>query len=482
MNDRSPINPAIFRAYDIRGVVEQDLDDATLWTIGRAVGTWFVRHDAHELVVGRDERLSSPAFQMALIEGLRASGIDVVDIGAVPTPVMYFAVEHCGADGGLVVTASHNPPEYNGVKLRRAEPRYGSVSVWGPDIQEIEQLARSGDVADGSGTLRTRDVSDAYVASVAALLRLPDECCAEGSRPRVVLDGGNGVAGPIAQRTLTAVGAEVIPLYLEPDGRFPNHHPDPLKTDNLRDLSRLVRESGADMGLALDGDGDRLGVVDASGRVVWADRYLIVLAHYLLAQSPGRAVVFDIKCSSVLADAIASFGGKPERWKTGYASIAARMRETDAVLGGELSGHTFATYPRHAYDDGTFAGAHLLRALCQMGQQQGRSGMLPLAEALAPYPMLPSLKDERLRFTDTTKFQVVEHVRQHFAGQYPLLTVDGVHVDFGDGWGVVRASNTEPVITTGFEAVSEERLHAIYECIMGVVNAFRTRMPDEMGQ
>jgi phosphomannomutase len=300
---------------------------------------------------------------------------------------------------------------------------------------------------------------------VARLLRLTE-------RPRVVLDGGNGVAGPLALRAFEAVGAEVIPLYIEPDGTFPNHHPDPLKAENMRDLIAAVREHEATLGIALDGDGDRLGVVDGTGEMIWADRYLIVLAHDMLARRKG-AVVFDVKCSTVLIDAIRAAGGTPVMWKTGYPNMSAKMRETDAVLGGELSGHTMLPYPGHYFDDGAFAGLHLLASLERLSAGEP----LTLAAALAPYPVLPALPEQRIPFSDTAKFAVVEAVREHFAPHYPVIDVDGVRVDFGDGWGVIRTSNTEPAITTRFEATSEARLHAIRDMMLDVVEDVRASQP-----
>lgn len=463
------INPAIFRAYDIRGLVGSDLTEETLVILGKASGTYFRAMGAQTMVVGCDARLSSPGFQVCFIEGLRATGINVIDIGSVPTPVMYFALEHVQADGGAVISASHNPPEYNGVKLRRAlsnlppDSSYRSEPLPSVDIQEIAHIANRGVYTKGSGTLSRVDVGDAYVQSVTALLNL-----AGTWRPRVVLDGGNGIAGPIGLRILEAVGAEVIPIYIEPDGTFPNHHPDPLKPENLHDLQQAVRTHQADIGIALDGDGDRLGVVDSNGTIVWADRYLIVLARYLLSKRRGT-VVFDVKCSNVLIQAIEDYGGTPVMTKTGYTSISAKMRETQAVLGGELSGHTFSTYPGHYFDDGAFAGAHLLYALHQLGNGTG----LSLADALTPYPALPSMNEDRIRFSDAIKLQVIDYIRERFRGRYPLIEVDGVRVDFGDGWGAMRASNTEPVITTRFEASSEERLHAIRDMMLAVVEEFR---------
>jgi phosphomannomutase len=455
------INPSIFRAYDIRGLVDVDLTEETMHILGQAAGTFFRRQSGHTLVVGRDVRPSSPRFQAALSEGLRQVGIDVIDIGEVATPVMYFAVEHLRAGGGIVISASHNPPEYNGVKLRRANPTYGSEPLTSADIQDVSRIAQSGQFASGTGTIQQADVADAYIQSVAHVLRL-------SGRPRVVLDGGNGVAGPLALRAFEAAGAEVVPLYIEPDGTFPNHHPDPLKAENMRDLIAAVREHGATLGIALDGDGDRLGVVDGTGEMVWADRYLIVLARDMLARRAG-AVVFDVKCSTVLIDAIRAAGGTPVMGKTGYPNMSAKMRETNAVLGGELSGHTMLPYPGHYYDDGAFAGIHLLASLERLSQDEP----LTLAAALEPYPVLPALPEQRITFSDTAKFAVVEAVREHFAPHYTVIDVDGVRVDFGDGWGVIRTSNTEPAITTRFEAATEARLHVIRDMMLDVVEDVR---------
>jgi phosphomannomutase len=285
------------------------------------------------------------------------------------------------------------------------------------------------------------------------------------SRPtKIVLDAGNGVAGPIALRTFEAIGCDVVPLFIEPDGRFPNHHPDPLKESNLTDLIRTVRASGAALGIALDGDGDRLGIVDGGGEVVFADRYLIVLARHVLARGPAP-IVFDVKCGLLLPEAIRAFGGTPVMWKTGYTNSSAKMREVGAPLAGELSGHVFADTPLHAYDDGTFAGCHLLAALERSGQT--------LEQALAPYPPLPATPEDRLHFDEATKFQVIEYLRDQFAGQYPVIDVDGVRVDFGNGWGLVRASNTEPAITTRFEARTAERVEEIRELMLGKVGEFK---------
>jgi phosphomannomutase len=456
-----PLNSTIFRAYDIRGVVGVDLDESVYQRLGQAVGTIFRGRGGRAVVVARDARLSSPGFQAALIAGLRAAGCDVIDIGQAATPVMYFAVEHLGADGGAIVTASHNPPEFNGLKLRLPHPAFGSEPAPGELIQEVGRLAMAGSFAGGSGALAHVDVSDPYVANVAGLLPFA------GRRPKVVLDGGNGVAGPIGLQTYQALGLDVVPLFIEPDGTFPNHHPDPLKAENLTQLIAAVRAQGADIGVGLDGDGDRLGVVDSQGQIVFADRYLIALASSILAQRKGP-VVFDVKCSAVLPAAITALGGEPIMWKTGYTNLSAKMRETDAVLGGELSGHTIFPAPGHYFDDGTFAGAYLLFALSRLGTT--------LHDLLAPYPSPPSIDEGRIPFPEGLKFQAIDYVREQFRATHSVIDVDGVRVDFGDGWGLLRASNTEPAITNRFEAQTIERARAIRDLMMGAVEEFRRRV------
>jgi phosphomannomutase len=466
------VNPAIFRAYDIRGVVDVDLDEPVYERLGQAAATYLRRQGARSMVVARDARLSSLRFQKACIAGALAGGIDVIDIGEGPTPLMYFAVDHLHAGGGAVISASHNPPEYNGLKLRRFNQQYGSEPVPPEAIRELARLANHGPLDSGQGRLSRQDVQDAYVRHVTELLPLRRHMRADRRPPRVVLDGGNGVAGPLARRTLEALGLEVVPLFIEPDGRFPNHHPDPLKAENLTALATAVREHGADLGIGLDGDGDRLGVVDAAGEIVWADRYLIVLAHHALSRRKGP-VVFDVKCSTVLADAITELGGTPVMWRTGYPNLSARMRELDAVVGAELSGHAMFPYAGHYFDDGAFAGAHLIYSLLSCWEPVDAAPMAALATVLAPYPVLPFLTEGRISYPETEKFRLIEYLRQRFAAQYPVVAVDGVRVDFGDGWGLVRASNTEPAITTRFEAGTDTRLYAIRDIMLEAVEDFR---------
>lgn len=451
------VNPKIFRAYDIRGVVGADLSADVYLRLGCAAGTYFRRRNGRRVVVGRDARLTSPEYAAALIAGLRSTGCDVIDLGMAPTPVMYFAHSFLRADGGAIVSASHNPPDFNGLKLRQAEPRYGGEPLDSSQIQELARLANSDDFARGSGGYEQSDVTDAYIQDVARHFQLP--------RPvKIVLDGGNGAGGPAGVRAFEAIGCEVVPLYIEPDGTFPNHHPDPLKEENLQDLIRTVRATGATLGVGLDGDGDRLGVVDGRGEVIFADRYLIVLARYVLARGPAP-IVFDVKCSSLLPAAIRAFGGTPIMWKTGYTNGSAKMREVGAPLAGELSGHIFSNIEHHTFDDGTFAGCHLLYALAQLGGT--------LADELQAYPPLPSLVEDRIHFDDELKFGLIEYLREQFTGTYRVIDVDGVRVEFGDGWGLVRASNTEPAITTRFEAQTFDRAAEIRDLMLDQVRAFQ---------
>lgn len=450
------IHASIFRAYDIRGVVGRELSEAVYEVLGRAAGTLFRRRGSRRIVVGHDARLTSASFAAALMRGMQAAGCDVIDIGMVPTPVMYFAVDYLKADGGAVVTASHNPPEFNGLKMRHYEPQFGGVPFSSAEVQEVGQIAMSGDFVSGTGSATHVDVSDAYVEHIAALIQLPRAL-------KVVVDGGNGVAGPLGVRVFERLGCEVVPLFVEPDGTFPNHHPDPLKEKNMLDLMRVVKETGAELGIGLDGDGDRLGVVDDTGRMVFADRYMIVLARHALKAGPAP-IVFDVKCSTVLADAITQFGGTPVMWKTGYTNQSAKMRELGAPVAGELSGHVFNNRPGHSFDDGTFAGACLLEALGHANQT--------LSQALAPFPVLAEVPEERIELDDVRKFAAVEHVRATFAGKYTIIETDGLRIDFGDGWGLLRASNTEPVITTRFEAVTTARAAFIRDTILAALQRY----------
>jgi phosphomannomutase len=460
------VDPSMFREYDIRGFVDENLTAPVLSTIGRAYGTFLSglpgagEQGPGTVVVGRDVRLSSARFAAALIAGLRATGAEVVDIGMVPTPLVYFAVNTLPTDAGACVTASHNPPAYNGLKLRKRDPALpNGLPLQSPEVQEVRRLAQEGAFrappGGAAGDARQADVRDAYVRYVSERITLP-------RRLKVVVDAGNGAAGPIAVRTLEAIGCEVTPLYCDPDGTFPNHMPDPLRPENLRDLIARVTETGADLGVALDGDGDRLGVVDDSGEILDADRYLILLARNVLRnQRPGGSIVFDVKCSMALGEEIARMGGVPVMARTGYPNIMARRREVDALLAGELSGHIFFNDPTIDFDDGTFAAANLLLALA------GESA--PLSRIVADLPRYYSTPEERFHCPDDQKFDVVAGLRDAFRADprvRDIVDLDGARVSFEGGWGLVRASNTEPALTTRFEAVSPERMEEIRQDFM----------------
>lgn len=457
--DATAVDASMFREYDIRGFVDQNFTESVLERTGKAFGTFTAgRREANGsgtgpgvLAVGRDVRLSSARYANAFIAGLRSTGADVVDVGMVPTPVLYFAVNRLHTDGGGAVTASHNPPQYNGLKLRKREPDSpNGLPLLPHEIQEVRRLAQEGGFRQAAqGSLREQNVVDDYVNYVKSRISV-------ARKLKVVVDAGNGVAGPVATRTLEAIGCDVIPLYCEPDGNFPNHMPDPLKPENLQDLIARVKATGADLGVALDGDGDRLGIVDDAGEILWADQYLILLAKKALRDHPGASIVFDVKCSMALSEEIERMGGKPTMSRTGYPNIMARRREVGAVLAGELSGHMFFNDPVVDFDDGTFAAANMLQAI---SQEQGK-----LSEVVAGLPKYYSTPEERFYCADEQKFGVIDQLRAEFE-QNPevkeVIALDGARVVLDGGWGLVRASNTEPALTTRFEAKTEARAQEI---------------------
>jgi phosphomannomutase len=445
------INPTIFREYDIRGIVNEDLTPEVLNVLGRAYGT-FIRSRLGRparVTVGRDVRASSQTFAAALSDGLRSTGCNVIDIGAVPTPVMYFSVAAVDADGGLEVTASHNPPEFNGLKLRWREGQT-SIPLSPDEVQRLRQIAESGDFATGNGGYSTYDVLPEYVDYVRNKVHLERKL-------RVVLDGGNGVAGPAAQTIMQELGCEIIPLYIEPDSTFPHHIPNPLKPENMQDLIAKVKETKADIGIALDGDGDRCGVVDNDGAILWPDQYLIPLERHVLRRG-SAPIVFDVKASMALIEDIQAHSGTPVMWKTGYPNISRKRKEVGAPLAGEFSGHVFFNDPRIDFDDGIFTACHVLEYLSH--QQESLSGIMASA------PRYFATPEQRIYCPDTEKFRIVDDVRRHFSQHYHVIDIDGARIDFGDGWGLVRASNTEPNLTMRFEAKTPERMEEIRSIIL----------------
>lgn len=438
------MNPNIFREYDIRGVVERDLPPETVRTLGRAFGSLAAARGARTCALGRDGRLSSPRLAGDFAEGLVAAGLEVLDAGQIPTPLLYFAVRHFRTDAGAMITGSHNPPEYNGFKVQ-----IGTDSLYGEGIQELRARIERGDFVAGSGSKREIDVVKPYLEYVASNIRLARRGL------RVVVDAGNGVAGPVAIPLMRKLGLCPIELYCEPDGSFPNHHPDPTIPENLEDLIARVKAEKADLGVAFDGDGDRLGAVDEAGRIVYGDKLLLLLARQVLREQPGAAVIAEVKCSQTLFDDVRKRGGRPILWRTGHSLIKAKMKEEGAALAGEMSGHLFFAHRYLGFDDAIYASLRLLEVVAAAGK--------PFSALLADVPRTVTTPEIRVDCPDETKFDVVRRVQEAYRGRKDvrLVDIDGARVHFANGWGLVRASNTQPVLVLRFEADTERSLQAI---------------------
>ena len=441
------ISAGIFRQYDIRGIVDRDLTPEVAQALGGAYAAYLAEHQQRgPVAVGRDNRPSGPRLHDALVDGLTAAGVEVVDIGIVPTPLNYWALNNLPVVGGIQITGSHNPPEYNGFKLS-----IGTASLHGDEIQRLYALTqRPVAPAPRRGVVRQEQIIDRYVEDVMNRIGPLSRSI------RAVYDCGNGVASLVApqmfQRLGLAKGSRG--LFCESDGTFPNHHPDPTVPENLEALIRAVREDGAEIGIAFDGDADRIGVVDASGNIVWGDRILIIYARDVLKRTgKGQPIIFDVKCSQSLPDAVERAGGKPIMWKTGHSLIKDKMRETHAPIAGEMSGHMFFSEGFYGHDDAVYGAARLLRILADGGQT--------VAQSLADVPVLVSTPELRIEVPEELKFGLVDRAVAHFRATHEVIDVDGVRVLFGDGWGLIRASNTQPVIVARYEAPNEERLAAV---------------------
>jgi len=445
------MNPLIFREYDIRARVGIDLTEEEVFLLGRALGTYYRRQGKRRLVVGRDCRLSSPAWQARLMEALVASGCQVVDIGMCPTPALYFAVRHFEAEGGIIATASHNPPEFNGFKICN-----GYHTIFGQEIQELLRLVQQGDFISGTGSLEVQELLPAYQDYLAQNLNI--------SRPlRMGLDAGHGTAGAVALPLFRRLGCEVWPLYCEPDGRFPAHEPDPTIEANLEDLKALVIEQSLDLGVAYDGDGDRLGVIGPQGEVIWGDQLLVLFSRAVLKDHPGATIIGEVKCSQRLYDDVARHGGRPLMWKTGHSLIKQKMLEEGALLAGEMSGHLFFADRYFGYDDAIYATGRLLELLART-----KKSLTDLLADLPPACITPEIRRD---CPDEIKFQVVESVKSRLKDQYPIIEVDGVRFLHPEGWGLVRASNTQPALVLRFEAASQEALQEIKSLVEKIVSA-----------
>jgi len=448
------LSAEIFRAYDIRGVSGKTLTSAWVYEIGRAIGSEAEARGQQGIVVGRDGRTSSPELADALIRGLRASGRNVIDIGLVPTPVLYFATHHLNTGSGVMITGSHNGPEYNGLKIV-----LGGETLAGDAIQSLHKRIEAGQMSAGQGDLRTADVTADYIRRASE-----DIPVALGGAFKLVIDCGNGVAGIIAPQLYRALGHDIVELYCDVDGKFPNHHPDPSQPQNLQALIARVREEQADLGFAFDGDGDRLGVVDGEGNIIWPDRQLMLLARDVLSRNQGMPIIFDVKCSCHLKTIIEQSGGKPLMWKTGHSLIKAKMKEVNAPLAGEMSGHIFFKERWYGFDDAMYAGARLLEILT-------RSKRKP-AEIFAELPGGVATPELRIPLAEKyhAKFMQAMKKKMSFAGA-EIVDIDGLRVDFPDGWGLIRPSNTSPCLVARFEAENETILAKIQSEFRGLIQS-----------
>lgn len=436
------INPQIFRQYDIRGHAQRDLPDETAKLLGRAFGTYVQERGARDVFVGRDNRLSSERLRDALVAGLIAAGCRVIDLGLVVTPILYYAQATGGLCGAVMITGSHNPPEENGFKLVG-----GEGTLYGEEIQRLKEIIRERKFRSGAGEVEEKDLVTPY-------LHMLKEKIQFGPRPlTVAVDCGNGTASLFAEKILESWGCRVIPLYCASDGRFPNHHPDPVKTANLEDLRKAVVERGADLGVAYDGDADRLGVVDEKGRVIWGDLLMCLFWREILARHPGAPAIVEVKCSQALVEEIIRLGGRPFFYQTGHSLIKAKMKEVSAPFTGEMSGHMFFAGEYYGFDDAFYATGRLLRILSHTEKT--------LAQLLEGIPKYYSTAETRVPCADRDKFAVVARLVEKFSREYEVISVDGARVLFGDGWGLVRASNTQPVLVARCEAKTPEGLERI---------------------
>lgn len=441
-----PVNQEIFRAYDIRGIVDTDFDAEWVETLGRACGTYFRQQGHTQAVVAHDCRHSSPLYQKSIIKGLTETGIDVVYLNMVATPLFYFACKTLHRKAGVMITASHNPPEFNGFKVWA-----GETTIHSEEIQKIYQIMQAGEFETGSGVASKHDIVPAYLDELAAQTTLNNPV-------KVVLDGGNGAAGEVCRELLTRIGATVIDQYCEPDGDFPNHHPDPIVPKYMADLIQRVQDEGADLGIGLDGDGDRIGVIDETGNMIYGDQLLAIYARSVLENIPGATIIGEVKCTHLMYNDIAEHGGVPIMGQTGHSLIKARMQETGAQLAGEMSGHMFFADRYYGFDDGCYAAQRIVEI---MSEKPG----VPISTYLSDWPKTYNTPEIRKDCPDAIKFDVVRRAQDYFREKYDIIDVDGVRITFPDGWALLRASNTQPVLVLRFEAQSPERLEEIRKVI-----------------
>jgi len=459
------INPNIFRTYDIRGIADTDLTDDVVYKLGQAYGTYIIANCKLQIAklrigVGQDVRLSSPIISLSLIRGILDTGVDVVDLGVLPTPVLYFSVFYYDYDGGVMVTGSHNPKEYNGFKILK-----GKETIYGDEIQEIRKIMESNKFkhstgSPGSGRLTKKDPFHDYIKLVKKKIKIKHP-------KKVVLDPGNGTCGPIASRIFRELGCSVECIHCEPDGNFPAHLPDPTIPEYMEDLIKRVCNTGADFGIGYDGDGDRIGVIDELGNIMWGDKLLAIFATPVLKEHPGAPIIFEVKCSEGLREYIKSLGGIPLMWKTGHSLIKAKMKEEKAPLAGEMSGHMFFADKYYGYDDAIFASLRLLEILSNENRPLSAIG-----SKISSYSSTPEI---RIDSKDEIKFELVKQVKDYFKSRYPIIDIDGVRIKFPDGWALVRASNTQPVIVLRFEAKTNKKLAKIKKEVMDKLSEIKSK-------
>lgn len=435
------INKDVFREYDIRGLVDTDLTPDFVVCLGQAIGTYAANHAVNKLSLGRDCRLSSGLFRDALSRGLNLSGIDVVDIGFCTTPMLYFSIRHLDLGGGVMITGSHNPPDFNGFKIC-----IGPDTIYGSEIQKLYGIMVQQDFISGAGEIKQVDISADYEDYLFQNVTIKTPLT-------VALDGGNGTGGFFALPLLRRFGCRVLDIYCDPDGKFPHHFPDPTVPENLNELVRVVLENKADLGIGYDGDADRIGVVTDQGEILWGDELLLLFSRFVLQENPGATIIGEVKCSYKLYEDIARHGGRPIMWKAGHSLIKGKMKEEHALLAGEMSGHVFFADRYFGYDDAVYATIRLLEILSRTGKK--------LSELLADVPKTYATPEIRVDCPDTIKFSMVDAVKSHFRDKYEMNDIDGLRISFPDGWGLLRASNTQPVIVLRFEATTEARLHEI---------------------
>jgi phosphomannomutase/phosphoglucomutase len=450
------INPQIFREYDIRGIVDRDLGEGVVETIGKAYGTYMRGLGKKRVSLGRDCRLSSPALAAAMSRGINSTGLDVIDIGMVTTPMLYFSLFSLDVDGGVMITASHNPGEYNGIKLCVERD-----SLFGEGIQNIRRIAEGRDFASGKGEVEKIDIMEDYIGFLRENVEIKPGI-------RIGIDCGNAMVGIVAPRILREFGCDLTELYVTPDGTFPNHHPDPTVEENMRDLIRTVREKNLQLGIGFDGDGDRIGVIDENGNIIWGDMLVIILARDILKRIPQAKIIGDVKCSSRLFRDVEKHGGRPIMWKTGHSLIKNKMKVEGAALAGEMSGHIFFADRYFGYDDALYAGLRLLEIVSRTGKR--------LSELLEGVPPAFSTPEIRVDCPEEIKFQVVDRVKEELKKGYRVIDIDGVRIEFPDGWGLIRASNTQPALVLRFEAETKERLDEIRSLIEGKLEEVKGRL------